>query len=612
MNLQHQGRLWLTALLAASEASLDRAFLPSIILCTAFSFWQLCLRLHNLVFGCGISQHHYLWIDDIDKLNDGFTELMVACRRFSIEDVQYLLKRGANVNMVSKDGDTALLIAVKHYYPSPTILQCLLEHGADANARQKDGETALILLTCDEKTRTTVSDRHRMIDLLLQHGADVNRWHDGNTPLMDILWRYHGMTGEETPDFSMAAIRARMRSRLKTSDYRFIAERLLHNGANVNASSDLHGNTPLMIALAHRERKEGDIEDAAEHRRIVQLLLNNGADVNAVHPVSRKTPLLVAASVNHSSEVFQMILDTPGVDIHAQDIHGRSALYLATSKNDVQAVSSLLHLGANPNAADATRGIPALENAIRFGYAQIAMLLLHAGANVHGWPTPPLIPAVRTRHLDVIAEILKVDGVDVNAKDEDGVICALDNCLNERRYYAKAASLLLQHGANANGVRADRGTTPLIDVIEYDYPKMMDVFLKHNADVDVPTGDLNQTPLQAAVRHGRAHYVRQLLQYGADWRPCLVGGTMSIPECNKAAVEAEFCEFFRQQGAHYCAVREALRRTPIPSDSEFFEGIRGFLELTSEEEYETIKKEYHRMGGKAPRAAPSILSCKQQ
>jgi ankyrin repeat protein len=77
---------------------------------------------------------------DIEKDNP----LMYAAGGGDVKMIKLLLDRGAKINAVDNDGDTALAAAVSRR-ASPEVVQALLSAGARANVKNKRGETPLIV-----------------------------------------------------------------------------------------------------------------------------------------------------------------------------------------------------------------------------------------------------------------------------------------------------------------------------------------------------------------------------------------------------------------------------------------------------------------------------------
>ncbi len=95
--------------------------------------------------------------------SEGVPMLCVATRCDSFEKVEWLLDNGANINAVSKDrGYTAVMDAVwrKNY----DITKYLIEQGADLSIISTDGQPILVLAVGNGNVK--------IVNLLLEHGAD--------------------------------------------------------------------------------------------------------------------------------------------------------------------------------------------------------------------------------------------------------------------------------------------------------------------------------------------------------------------------------------------------------------------------------------------------------
>ncbi|DAZ97988.1 TPA: hypothetical protein N0F65_005146 [Lagenidium giganteum] len=116
----------------------------------------------------------------------GMTPLMAACRALSVGLVHGLLEQGADVNLTTANGDTAMHFIWRDWEPPKTtishfreaadtairanqvyeILQALLSHGADVNAQNLFGESALQFCA--------LHGLEDCVKLLIEHDADVN------------------------------------------------------------------------------------------------------------------------------------------------------------------------------------------------------------------------------------------------------------------------------------------------------------------------------------------------------------------------------------------------------------------------------------------------------
>jgi ankyrin repeat protein len=76
---------------------------------------------------------------------NGITMLGRAALNYEVGMAKALIERGANVNVVDKQGMTPLLWAASMDFGDPAMIELLLKSGARADAKNKDGLTALDL-----------------------------------------------------------------------------------------------------------------------------------------------------------------------------------------------------------------------------------------------------------------------------------------------------------------------------------------------------------------------------------------------------------------------------------------------------------------------------------
>ena len=174
--------------------------------------------------------------------------LVVAVERGRLQDVEQLLKLGADVQVQTPDGVTPLYAAAFH--GRDAILRKLIGAGAAVNGRAACGRTPLFPAAAEGKVGA--------VELLLAAGADPNARSDrselAQTPL------------------HMAALEGQVET----------ARRLLAAGARVNDTNDLHRITPLYLAVI------------ADRQPVAALLVEHGADA-AMTDVFGQTPSRAAA-----------------------------------------------------------------------------------------------------------------------------------------------------------------------------------------------------------------------------------------------------------------------------------------------------------------------------
>ena len=201
---------------------------------------------------------------DVNQRERGSYLINTACYRGNPDMVQFLLDKGARVDVVAGDGATPLVWAGKAD-KTGDIVKLLLEKGADVNAENKLGTSAF-----DNAVRSYCASKEppalRVLKILASHGADVDNpipegEATGYTNLTTaIIW--------EKPELSKF---------------------LIDHGADVNNVAG-DGNTPLMVAC-----REGYIEQ-------VKLLLDSGARTDGMNKEG-KTAMQLAIDNEHQTIV---------------------------------------------------------------------------------------------------------------------------------------------------------------------------------------------------------------------------------------------------------------------------------------------------------------------
>jgi cytohesin len=151
-------------------------------------------------------------------------------------EVEFLISKGADINLEHIDGGSALFWAVVR---RPEITKMLLDKGADVTIRSGNGRTALFWAAC--------RDNKDIVETMLAKGADVNAKGHFRFPTGDGydegLIPLHAACG---------------------NGHKAVVEVLIAHGADVNAKTK-NGQTPMSRA------KKGS------HEQIVELLRKHGA-----------------------------------------------------------------------------------------------------------------------------------------------------------------------------------------------------------------------------------------------------------------------------------------------------------------------------------------------
>lgn len=175
-----------------------------------------------------------------------WTPLMGAASRGRTDLVKMLLDRGADVDMVTLDQDTALMWACQEGHIE--VVKMLLDAGADIHVREIIfGDTAI--------TKASSEGHTEIVSMLLDKGDDANaKDDDDNTALM----------------------------RASDGGYTETVSLLLKNGADLHAE-DVNGNTCL--EWANSSNPHGGVSEIALAETI-EILLDAGADLNGIKKTS--------------------------------------------------------------------------------------------------------------------------------------------------------------------------------------------------------------------------------------------------------------------------------------------------------------------------------------
>ena len=331
------------------------------------------------------------------------TPLVLACQEASLEIINLLLENGAH--------DSTAIVKAKNM----KIIDCLLQHGADINATNSNGST-LLHSACN-----SYRDQVGMVTKLLERGANANaRNQDGQTPLFCAASHSHVN----------------------------IAKLLLEQGGVEVDASDNRGNTPLL---------------ESHNPTMMALLLEKGANVNTrdktgatkLHDICYMMESRPGASFANVTLLVQA-----GIDLNAKNDKGETALVTAIHNSKQDLVSRLLQEGADPNVSD-HKGWTALHVASHCGGRTHLMdPLFEAGINVNAASDngmTALHVAVRNAWLDDGKAVRKLleHRADANATTQNGST-PLGMAILGQFAAAKVVEMLLEHGANVNAVMSSR------------------------------------------------------------------------------------------------------------------------------------------------------------
>lgn len=275
-------------------------------------------------------------------------EIYQAIRTNDLARLKTLVATRADANVADQSGETPLMSAAAA--GSIDAMQLLVDRGADVNAQNAFGSTALIWSVTDLAKTRLLLDRGAKVDTATKTGRTalfVATMSDNSAPIVRLLMA-KGADPKVVDAFRTTTVMAAaIGNDLETMRL------MLDAGVDANAASATN-LTPLVVASYH-----GNAAAA-------KLLLSKGAKVNVVAAkptpfpfdspksgpiaIGDVTPLMAAASTD-SFELVKLLVDA-GADVNAKDSRKMTPLMfaVATNRQDPAIIRLLLDRGADVSA----------------------------------------------------------------------------------------------------------------------------------------------------------------------------------------------------------------------------------------------------------------------
>lgn len=295
-----------------------------------------------------------------------------------IRIIKRLIKAKAQPNLVEKDGDNALLLAVDHQLYD--VVQLLLEDAqADPNAADPNMRNSPLLRLVDVETPNIP-----LIRLFLEHKANVNFQNANKETALIRLFKnvslaHHPetvlkiaellLTYEANPNLQDILGNTALSYGAKAPSH--ILKLLLDYGADPTKSVS-GGLTPLHVAA-----QNGRTENVKLLIEYAKKWLSNIALDKIANPQGSSYFNLLPADVVRTTQVYS---EQPVRDfINSVDIAGNTALLLAAQHGHTEIVKLLLQNGADKNIKNKA-GYTALNNLLMYAaplkeYSEIIKLL---------------------------------------------------------------------------------------------------------------------------------------------------------------------------------------------------------------------------------------------
>lgn len=339
-----------------------------------------------------------------------------------LETVQDLVGSGAPLEHRDTDGDTPLMLAIRHGHAE--MAGALLEAGASANLPAERGLTPVMLAARQGNAG--------LVRLLAHWKADVNLPDYSGSRALTLAAR-HG---------HVDAVKA-----------------LLEVGAEVNALPDALGMTAIRAAAMHG------------HAGVAAALAHHGAHIHT-GAGDGPTAMMVAALYGHVEVVAALSAAGTNIDNH---------LLLAAREGRDAMVAALLDAGAQPGFTN-DRGVSALMMAARHGHVAVLNILLSHGADINvasplGWTATMF--AVASGNTDAVRTLMRT-GNELDARASHGMTALL---LAADRGHADIVGVLWRAGAKMD-VIDDDGFSAVMLAAEEGHIEVIDVLVQAGTDID--------------------------------------------------------------------------------------------------------------------------------
>uniref|UniRef100_A0A8U7MU52 Tankyrase n=1 Tax=Corvus moneduloides TaxID=1196302 RepID=A0A8U7MU52_CORMO len=460
--------------------------------------------------------------------NWNYTPLHEAAIKGKIDVCIVLLQHGADPNIRNTDGKSALDLAdpsAKAVLTGEYKKDELLEAARSGNEEKLMALLTPLNVNChasDGRKSTPLHlaagyNRVRIVQLLLQHGADVHAKDKGYVKLIDLVpvcssgfcFFFHGADptlvnchGKSAVDMAPTP---ELRERLT---YEFKGHSLLQAAREADLAK-----VKKTLALEIINFKQPQSHETALHcavaavhpkrKQVTELLLRKGANVNEKNK-DFMTPLHVAAEKAHN-DVME-VLHKHGAKMNALDTLGQTALHRAALAGHLQTCRLLLSYGSDPSIIS-LQGFTAAQ----MGNEAVQQILSESTPVRTSDVDYRLLEASKAGDLETVKQLCSPQNV--NCRDLEG---RHSTPLHFAAGYNRVSVVeyLLHHGADVHA-KDKGGLVPLHNACSYGHYEVAELLVRHGASVNV--ADLWKfTPLHEAAAKGKYEICKLLLKHGAD------------------------------------------------------------------------------------------------
>lgn len=272
--------------------------------------------------------------NEVDKLtHDSRTYLFWAASKGNIAVIEYLISKGAKVNVEDSHGATPVSFAAGSGQTETKVYDALIKAGANVKERNHDGASLLLLAIPNDNDLT-------LTNYFISKGLSLNDIDAaGNT-----AFNYAAKSGNIN-----------------------LMKTLVQKGVKYN------DNAMIMAAQGTRASANGmEVYQFLESLKIKPTAINSNGE-NALHYIARKPK---------QEEIIRYFI-SKGVDVNQPDKDGNTAFMNASAANrDTATIELFASHVKNINQVN-KKGVSALAMAVRGNSADVVALLINKGANMN-------------------------------------------------------------------------------------------------------------------------------------------------------------------------------------------------------------------------------------
>ncbi|XP_011501853.1 PREDICTED: rabankyrin-5 [Ceratosolen solmsi marchali] len=438
-------------------------------------------------------------VDTNAQSHDGWTPLHYCVSERNETLLNLLLKTdGVVLDLRTKNGDTALCMALLCEPSFESGAASLLAHGASPNPRYPGDEADTLL------HRLAREGRENAALFLLEPSYEIIKLQE---PKSGKKWRTESESLEARNRDGCTVLHEAARAGLAR-----LAQRLLVRSPCLLGGRSLDGNTALHMAVSHSRLEVVhallEAVPTAEERREFLTAKNRAAE----------SPLNLALAVARSEREIPAALVKAGADLEQRNEAGHTALHQAILKEDSASAIFLLEHGADMNARTLS-GDSALQLSVHCHLGDVVEALCRRGVDTTvGYP---LWDALESEQEDVASSLV------AHGADPDCWTVGPDGCQQTLLHKAidenreDIAKFLVRSGCDLNSPRrfGPNGTggdeardecTPLHLCCQWGLEQVVQTLIEHGANINVRDAE-GKTPVHIAIQNQHAQIISLLL-----------------------------------------------------------------------------------------------------